>query len=81
MMYIREDMIEKLRAGECRVIFTKLNGEQRDMRCTLNMDMVPEDRRPKNADTQYDPSMIRAFDLNKQEFRTFKVANVISFAP
>jgi hypothetical protein len=80
-MYIREEMIDKLRAGECRVIFTKLNGEQRDMRCTLNMDMVPEDRRPKNTDAQYDPSMIRAFDLSKQEFRTFKVANVSSFSP
>lgn len=78
---IREDMIEKLRAGECRVIFTKLNGEQRDMRCTLNMDMIAEDKRPKSGSTQYSQDMIRAFDIAKQEFRTFKVDNVISFAP
>ncbi len=80
-MHIREEMLEKLRAGECRVIFTKLNGEQRDMRCTLNMDMILEDKRPTNGSTEYSTEMIRAFDLNKQEFRTFKVANVISFAP
>ena len=80
-MYIREEMIEKLRAGKCRVIFTKLNGEQRDMECTLNIDMIAEDRRPKNGSAEYSDEMIRAFDLSKQEFRTFKVANVISFSP
>ena len=77
----REDMIEKLRAGECRVIFTKLNGEQRDMRCTLKVDLIAEDKRPKNGSAEYSEEMVRAFDLAKQEFRTFKVANVISFAP
>lgn len=79
-MYIREEMIEKLRAGECRVIFTKLNGEQRDMHCTLNFDLIAEDKRPKNGGAEYSDEMIRAFDINKQEFRTFKVANVISFS-
>jgi WYL_2, Sm-like SH3 beta-barrel fold len=80
-MYIREDMIDKLRAGKCRVIFTKLNGEQRDMECTLKFDLIAEDKRPKNGSTEYSMEMIRAFDLNKQEFRTFKVTNVISFSP
>jgi len=81
VMYIREDMIEKLREGKCRVIFTKLNGEQRDMHCTLNTDLIPLERRPKNGSTEYSAEMIRAFDIDKQEFRTFKVENVISFSP
>lgn len=80
-MYIREDMIKNLRKGACRVIFTKLNGEERDMVCTLNFDLIAEDKRPKNASTEYSDEMIRAFDVKKQEFRTFKVANVISFSP
>jgi hypothetical protein len=79
IMHIREDMLEKLRAGECRVVFTKLNGEQRDMVCTLNMDLIPEDHRPKNGSTEYSDEMIRVFDTAKQGFRTFKVSNVISF--
>jgi len=81
IMYIREEMIDKLRAGKCRVIFTKLNGEQRDMICTLNMNMIPEDKRPTNGSAEYSADMIRAFDINKEGFRTFKIANVSSFSP
>lgn len=80
-MYNRDEMLENLRAGECRVIFTKVNGEQRDMLCTLNFDLIAEDKRPKSGSTDYSEDVIRAFDINKQEFRTFKVANVISFSP
>lgn len=80
-MYIREEMIDRLREGACRVIFTKLNGEQRDMVCTLKVDLIAEDKRPKNGSAEYSTDMIRAFDVKKQEFRTFKVANVISFSP
>lgn len=80
-MYNRDEMLENLRAGECRVIFTKVNGEQRDMLCTLNFDLIAEDKRPKSGSTDYSEDVVRAFDLNKQEFRTFKVANVVSFTP
>ena len=31
----RQEMITMLKESECRVIFKKVNGEERDMRCTL----------------------------------------------
>jgi len=74
----REEMINELHEGTCRVIFTKVNGEERDMRCTLNMDLIPQDKQPKTG-KEYNNSVIRAFDVAKQEFRSFRVENVVSF--
>jgi hypothetical protein len=75
----RDEMMIELRARTCRVIFTKVNGEERDMQCTLNMDTIPVDKQPKTGKEHVD-SVIRAFDINKQEFRSFRVENVISFS-
>lgn len=75
----RDEMINELRTRACRVIFTKVNGEQRDMLCTLNVEFIPEDKRPK-AGKEYVDEVVRAFDINKQEFRSFRVENVVSFS-
>lgn len=75
----RDEMVTELRARTCRVIFTKVDGDERDMHCTLNMEFIPEDKRPKTGKEHAD-SVIRAFDINKQEFRSFRVENVISFS-
>lgn len=75
----RDEMINGLREGTCRVIFRKVNGEERDMLCTLQTEAIPEDKRPKTG-KEYNDAVIRAFDVNKQEFRSFRVENVISFS-
>ena len=77
----RENMLIELRARVCRVIFTKVNGETRDMMCTLQENNIPEDKRPAGSidNPTYTDEVIRAFDIDKQEWRSFKVANVISF--
>ena len=75
----RDEMVTELRARTCRVIFTKINGEERDMHCTLNVEFIPESKQPKGA-KEYADNVIRAFDINKQEFRSFRVENVISFS-
>ena len=72
----REYMISELQKRVCRVIFTKVNGEERDMQCTLIEDVLPPmkgDQRQKSED------VIRAFDTLKGEFRAFRIENVISF--
>jgi len=75
----RDEMMTELRTRQCRVIFKKINGEERDMQCTLNMQFIPEDKQPKTG-KEYLDDVIRAFDVNKQEFRSFRVENVISFS-
>jgi hypothetical protein len=75
----RDEMINELREKTCRVIFKKVNGEERDMQCTLINDVLPlrvsepKKERPVNENT------IVAFDINKEAYRSFRVENVISF--
>lgn len=75
----RDEMVTELRERECRVIFKKVNGDERDMQCTLNIDFIPENKQPKTS-KDYADDVIRVFDINKQEFRSFRVENVISFS-
>lgn len=80
----REEMIVRLRSGVCNVSFTKVNGERRDMRCTLVRDMIPTDQQPTSAvteetESQPNESVIRVFDLTANGWRSFKVDNVINF--
>jgi len=38
----RSEMIEELEANICTVTFTKVNGDERIMACTLREDVLPE---------------------------------------
>ena len=77
----REYMMGELKKRVCRVIFTKVNGEERDMMCTLIEKALPELKSKVSEDKQRQPNqeVIRAFDTKKGEFRSFRVDNVISF--
>ena len=72
----REYMIGELQKRVCRVIFKKVNGEERDMQCTLIEKVLPP---MKGTERQKNQDVIRAYDTNKCEFRSFRVENVISF--
>lgn len=76
MSYDRDEMIAELQKRVCRVIFKKVNGEERDMQCTLIEDVLPP---LKGNERQPNSEVIRAWDTLKGEFRSFRVENVISF--
>ena len=79
----RDEMLSELRLRICRVIFTKVDGEERDMHCTLQSHSLPEKYQAMSpsdpADMQPNDKVIRAWDINKGAFRSFRVENVISF--
>jgi hypothetical protein len=82
-MMTRDDMINELRTRPCRVIFRKVNGEERDMMCTLNEEYMPENSVDTNSDKQsrgYSDDTIRVIDINKGEWRSFRIDSVISFS-
>lgn len=82
-MTTREEMLEQLRTRTCRVIFKKVDGEERDMRCTLQEAMLPEIYQggiEQSKAVQPNDAVIRAWDVNKAAFRSFRVENVISFS-
>lgn len=79
----REYMISELQKRVCRVIFKKVNGEERDMQCTLIEDVLPPARKDDPVSQKkvraVNEEVIVAFDTLKCEFRSFRVANVVSF--
>jgi hypothetical protein len=52
------------------VTFTKKDGTNRDMLCTLVESRIPTDKQPKTETTSKDSgSALRVFDTEKQEWR------------
>ena len=78
----RDDIVESLREGVRTVTFTKVNGEERVMECTLKMDMIPESMQPKTDDqgVQATIDVVRAYDVKAEGWRSFRVENVTNFA-
>jgi hypothetical protein len=66
-----------LKVSEGIVTFTKADGSDRVMKCTLNPEQLPkvelkEDTKPKKENTDY----LRVFDLEKNEWRSFTIKKV-----
>jgi fibronectin type 3 domain-containing protein len=61
------------------VTFTKKDGTERDMQCTLVSTKIPADKQPtttigleEETNRQIDGSAVRVFDIEKQEWRSFR---------
>jgi len=81
----RDDILKQLREGVITVTFTKLNGDEREMDCTLNMDIIPNSAHPKtdgNVREGVDATVnaIKCYDVNAKGWRSFlfdKVKKVV----
>jgi len=74
---------------EITVKFTKADGTDRDMRCTLNWDLIPpgppkpntgsiseivsESAKPRKEPKAPDPAVIKVYDLEAQAWRSFRM--------
>lgn len=71
-----------LSAGSIGVVFTKKDGTEREMVCTLSAEMIPQDAAPKNSGRAQPTDSIAVFDLEKCEWRSFRFDSVKSiFTP
>ena len=84
MTYDRNMMIQELLKRECRVIFKKVNGEERDMICTLSEDAIPpaskSDPLSQKKVRSVNEEVIPVWDVNAKGWRAFRVDSVISFS-
>ena len=78
-IFTRDGLIDLLRHNVVTVTFTKVNGEERVMDCTLLADMIP------NAPTQNGELIIEGkstsnniavWDVKAQGWRSFRIGNV-----
>jgi hypothetical protein len=80
----REEMMEQLVKRECRVIFRKANGEERNMICTLQESVVPTatkaDPITQTKERSLNYEVIPVWDVKAHGWRSFRVDSVISFS-
>ena len=77
----RKNIREFLLDGIIEITFTKVDGTERKMNCTLNYEYIPEDKKPQNLykgeKVLQNLNILKVFDTDKQDWRSFRVENVI----
>jgi len=74
--FLRHLILDTLHDNVCQVTFTKEDGTERIMLCSLLEDKIPEDKVPKGIQKIANLEVIRAFDLEKNGWRSFRVDSV-----
>ena len=79
---LRKDLREFLLDGIVNVTFNKKDGTERIMNCTLNYEHIPENKKPlnlyKGEKVLQNLNILKVFDIDKQDWRSFIVENIIS---
>ena len=71
----REEIRDLLKNNICEVTFTKINGEQRVMPCTLLESEVPKITTASEK-SKVNEETLSVWCLDKKQWRSFRVANV-----
>ena len=71
----QEELNKWLREGVLVVTFNKLNGDERVMTCTKNLESIPEESRPK-TDKEPPKGNVNVWDINAKGWRSFKYDRV-----
>lgn len=75
--YMYEDIMKDLNDGVVRVTFTKKDGTERKMKCTLNENIMPQFETVKtNQAKDVNKEVIKCWDLEKEAWRSFRVDSV-----
>ena len=77
MILTRNEIIEALQTNKCIVKFTKVNGEVREMPCTLREDLVPKyEHKSEGKTKKANDSILSVWCLDKNEWRSFRIDSV-----
>jgi hypothetical protein len=68
-----------LKGNVARIKFKKVNGDIRDMRCTLREDLLPPVTESATTKRQHDANdeVVAVYDLDAEGWRSFRIDNVI----
>ena len=67
----REGVRRILRTSVLDVTFTKVDGTERVMKCTLNEDLIPQTTRSETP-RKSNPDVCAVWDLENQSWRSFR---------
>ncbi len=77
-MMKRETLVEGLKNNLVKVVFTKVNGDERTMNCTLHDSILPE---PIITETEkkVNQDAISVWDTDNDGWRSFRVDSIKEF--
>ena len=73
------EMVNKLKVSTCKVVFTKKDGSTREMKCTLQEDVIAPHFTSSTKPVQLNEEVISVIDTDIDEWRRFRVDSVQSF--
>ena len=78
----REKITKSLRRGICQVFFTKADGSERTMRCTLNPEFAPSmpEMVEESVRKNKNPDAIAVWDTDFDSWRSFRIDRIIEFS-
>ena len=80
-MYTREQLIAQLNEKTLQVTFTKVNGEQRVMTCTLQESVLPPAPATESTkERKGNDATVSVWDVNAAGWRSFRIDNVTDVA-
>ena len=74
-------LVEQLRQHRATIVFRKVDGTERTMQCTLipaDLPVLAENREVERAPRAVNAELLSVFDLEKQEWRSMRIRNIIS---
>jgi len=69
----RTTLIKNLQKRAMRIPFTKVNGEERVIDCSLQEHIIPE---TSESNRKQNKEILPVFDINKGEWRSFRLDSV-----
>lgn len=74
---IRKDLVKMLFNNVVIVHFTKKDGTNREMKCTLKPSLVvPYEKKTDRQRNESNPEIVRVYDLDKQAWRTVNIDTI-----
>ncbi len=71
----REVLVEGLKRNLMKVVFTKVNGEERIMNCTLHESVLPESTITEST-KKVNPDTISVWDIDNNGWRSFRIDSI-----
>tara|TARA_Y100001973_G_C5207994_1_gene343102 strand:- start:7950 stop:8210 length:261 start_codon:yes stop_codon:yes gene_type:complete len=77
----RESVTKSLREGVCEVFFTKSDGSERIMHCTLNPKFAPSmpEQVEETVRKNKNPDAIAVWDTDFDAWRSFRIDRIMEF--
>ena len=79
-MFSYQKIKSVLSNNRAKVVFTKADGTERTMICTLDVNQIPKDSHPKKYKEPSNHDVIKVFDLDINQWRSFRIDSVKSIS-